>query len=179
MTSAREVNALEAVFDESKALGRDSSWQLAMAAVDAGWVSPERLAKTLARVAELEQQCARLGAQAAGVDRLLAEVRTAAPDTSGVVAAAGRMAELKAGPDPSPVDRTAVAASEADAWNDRYLPGTRVRAYPMTRDDAPLTTRTRSRAWPLDCGQAVVLVDDYSGGIALSHVDPLEAGDLS
>lgn len=45
-------------------------------------------------------------------------------------------------------------------------------AYPSTRDDAPLITRTRSEAWTLGHGAAVVLVDGYSGGIALAHVDP-------
>lgn len=129
MTSAREVNALEAVFDESKALGRGSSWQLAMAAVDAGWVSPERMAKTLARVVELEQQCARLGAQAAGVDRLLEQVRprTAAqavgvlgalpvPVGPPLVQAADEHTALKTSPAPVPGDACPGCAAPSEDW---------------------------------------------------------------
>ncbi|WP_326700242.1 hypothetical protein OG909_24920 [Streptomyces sp. NBC_01754] len=51
----------------------------------------------------------------------------------------------------------------ADEWNARY---------PVTRDDEALTTVTRSRAWTLGHGAAVVSVEGYSGGIRLTHVDP-------
>ncbi|MCW8219443.1 hypothetical protein H5I60_23185 [Streptomyces griseolus] len=61
----------------------------------------------------------------------------------------------------------------ADEWNARYPVGTPVTAYPVTRDDEALTTVTRSRAWTLGHGAAVVSVEGYSGGICLTHVDPV------
>ncbi|MEU9793801.1 hypothetical protein AB0E27_24765 [Streptomyces sparsogenes] len=60
----------------------------------------------------------------------------------------------------------------ATEWNALYPTGTPVTAYPLTRNDAPLTTRTRSVAWTLGHGEPVVMVEGYAGGIALSHVDP-------
>lgn len=60
----------------------------------------------------------------------------------------------------------------ADEWNARYPVGTPVTAYPGSRDDAPLTTTTRTPAWTLGHGAAVVSVDGYSGGICLTHIDP-------
>ncbi|MFF9271091.1 hypothetical protein [Streptomyces rochei] len=59
----------------------------------------------------------------------------------------------------------------ADEFNDRYPVGTPVIAYPDTREDPPLLTCTRSRAWELGHGLPVVMVDGYSGGICLTHVD--------
>ncbi|WP_185908391.1 hypothetical protein [Streptomyces sp. WAC02707] len=59
----------------------------------------------------------------------------------------------------------------ADEFNDRYPVGTPVIAYPNTREDSPLLTCTRSRAWELGHGLPVVMVDGYSGGICLTHVD--------
>lgn len=61
-----------------------------------------------------------------------------------------------------------VAAQE---FNNRVPVGTAVKAYPGTRDDAPLLTRTRTSAWPLPSGTAVVSVRGYAGGIALDHID--------
>jgi hypothetical protein len=63
--------------------------------------------------------------------------------------------------------------TDADRWNARYPVGTPVAAYPGARWDEPLRTRTRTPAWTLGHGAAVVSVDDYAGGIALTHVDPL------
>ncbi len=60
----------------------------------------------------------------------------------------------------------------SEHWNSRYPAGTRVTAYPITRDDAGIETTTRSEAWTLGGHTPVVLVDGYAGGIALSHVDP-------
>lgn len=68
----------------------------------------------------------------------------------------------------------------ADAWNDRYPPGTPVVAYPGVRPEDPtaaslctrLETRTRSAAWNLGHGEPVVAVEGYAGGIALTHIDP-------
>jgi hypothetical protein len=59
----------------------------------------------------------------------------------------------------------------ADEFNAHYPVGTRVAAYPITRDDKPLLTHTRSVAWTLGHGAAVVSVNGYTGGIALTHVD--------
>lgn len=59
----------------------------------------------------------------------------------------------------------------ADDWNAQRPGGTPVTAYPGTRNDEPLYTRTRSAAWTLGHGAAVVAVEGYTGGIALSHVD--------
>lgn len=59
----------------------------------------------------------------------------------------------------------------ADEWNAKYPVGTPVTVYPDTRADEPLYTYTRSPAWTLGHGAAVVLVSGYTGGIVLSHVD--------
>ena len=64
----------------------------------------------------------------------------------------------------------------ADEWNAKFPVGTQVVAYPGSRDDAPLYTWTRSRAWPLGHGAPVVMVEGHSGGIALTHVDPAPDG---
>ncbi|QCX81164.1 hypothetical protein C9F11_37905 [Streptomyces sp. YIM 121038] len=49
--------------------------------------------------------------------------------------------------------------------------GTRVAAYPMTRDEEPLLTATRTPAWNLGHGAPVVSVEGYAGGICLTHID--------
>jgi hypothetical protein len=59
----------------------------------------------------------------------------------------------------------------ADEFNARFPVGTPVVAYPLARDDEPLRTRTRTPAWELGHGAAVVSVEGYAGGIALTHVD--------
>lgn len=64
----------------------------------------------------------------------------------------------------------------ADEFNTRYPVGTRVAAYPGTRNDAPLITRTRSEAWTLGHDAPVVAVERYTGGIMLTHVDAIEGG---
>ena len=66
-------------------------------------------------------------------------------------------------------------ALTADEWNDRYPPGTEVWAYPGIRSDAAMRTVTSSRAWNVGSGTPVVAVSGYPrGGIALTHVDPVE-----
>jgi hypothetical protein len=67
----------------------------------------------------------------------------------------------------------------ADQFNALYPVGTPVVAYPLTRpeDNQPeffekLDTKTRKPAWTLGHGAAVVSVDGYAGGIALTHIDP-------
>jgi hypothetical protein len=72
----------------------------------------------------------------------------------------------------------------AETWNEQHKIGIRVAAYPATRDDKPLLTRTRSEAWALGHGEPVVKVVGYPGGITLSHVDviedtPMTADDLA
>ena len=86
---------------------------------------------------------------------------------------------------------------KANEFNARYPVGTPVMAYPSVRPEHPvavryqqavaaglprgaesdpckrLTTRTRSKAWILGHGEPVVMVDGYSSGIALAHVDPI------
>ncbi|MCX5112173.1 hypothetical protein OOK13_40440 [Streptomyces sp. NBC_00378] len=64
----------------------------------------------------------------------------------------------------------------ADEWNERYPVGTPVLAYPGTRDDEPLDTVTRTPAWTLGHGAAVVSVEGEAGGIHLTHVDPMGGG---
>lgn len=59
----------------------------------------------------------------------------------------------------------------ADDWNAAHPDGTPVTAYPGTRNDEPLYTRTRSAAWTLGHGEPVVAVEGCAGGIALTHVD--------
>jgi hypothetical protein len=69
-------------------------------------------------------------------------------------------------------------------WNHHYPAGTPVLAYPLVRPDDPcaadlcerLETRTRSQAWNLGHGEPVVLVEDYAGGIALTHAAPATNG---
>jgi hypothetical protein len=61
----------------------------------------------------------------------------------------------------------------AEQFNAQYPVGTRVAAFPITRDEEPLLTRTRSVAWELGHGAPVVKAEGYAGGIALTHVDPM------
>jgi hypothetical protein len=68
----------------------------------------------------------------------------------------------------------ALASNEAVAWNAAHPVGTPVLAWPGTRDDEPLVTRTRTPAWTLGHGAAVVSVEGRSGGIALTHIQPVE-----
>ncbi|MEE2040082.1 hypothetical protein Q8791_22965 [Nocardiopsis sp. CT-R113] len=59
-------------------------------------------------------------------------------------------------------------------WNAAHPVGTPVLAWPGALTDEPLRTRTRSRAWVLDSGYPVAMVDGYAGGILLTHLTPLE-----
>lgn len=66
----------------------------------------------------------------------------------------------------------------ADTFNARFPIGTAVVAYPGTRppefpNSKRLVTTTRTPAWMLGSGDAVVSVEGYAGGIALTHVDPI------
>lgn len=74
------------------------------------------------------------------------------------------------------------AREQVDRWNERYEVGQSVRFWRSerydlqsgqpVRDGAGEIGNTRSRAWEL-CGTAVVQVTGASGGIALSHVEPV------
>ncbi|MFH8751044.1 hypothetical protein ACH4GK_32115 [Streptomyces rimosus] len=84
----------------------------------------------------------------------------------------------------------------AEQWNKRYPVGTPVIAYPCVRPEHPLAvavrerqesggyvapddsdpctrlvTVTRTPAWTLGHGAAVVSVEGYAGGICLTHID--------
>lgn len=65
----------------------------------------------------------------------------------------------------------------ADQWNERHPVGTPVRAWPGSRDDSPMITRTRSIAWTLGHGVSVVSVAGHAGGIALTHIEPIHEGE--
>jgi hypothetical protein len=65
------------------------------------------------------------------------------------------------------------ADAAAVAWNERYAVGCPVLAFPGSRDGRALNTRTRSAAWVMGGHSAVVMVEGYAGGIALSHVEPI------
>lgn len=71
-----------------------------------------------------------------------------------------------------------------EEWNARYPVGTPVFAYPGARpEDDPsgerLLTRTRSKAEVLGGHTDVVWVDGHGACIALTHVDPFRATDIS
>jgi hypothetical protein len=72
------------------------------------------------------------------------------------------------------------AEMTAPRFNYLYKVGTRVVAYPGVRPEDPvksactrLETVTRTPAWTLGHGDAVVSVEGYAGGIALTHIDVL------
>lgn len=72
--------------------------------------------------------------------------------------------------------QTAVEGPLAAAdWNATHEVGTPVLAWPGRHDADPLTTATRTPAWTLGCGDAVVSVEGAAGGIYLTHVEPIPA----
>jgi hypothetical protein len=69
-----------------------------------------------------------------------------------------------------------VDAASVDRWNRDCPVGTPVRAWPGTLGGGRyLDTSTRTRAWLLGGHTAVVSVDGYAGGIALTHVQVRQA----
>lgn len=58
----------------------------------------------------------------------------------------------------------------ADDWNARHPVGTPVTYWPGGRDHPGRDSYTRSPAWVVGNRVAVVSVDGYPGGIALTHV---------
>lgn len=61
-----------------------------------------------------------------------------------------------------------------DTWNQTHPVGTPVLYWPGARTGPGTVSRTRSEAWTLGHGAAVVAVEGYAGGIALTHVIPLD-----
>ena len=64
------------------------------------------------------------------------------------------------------------AHRRATEFNTANPPGSPVLAWPGTKDQEPLRTRTRHGAWVLPAGDAVVSVVGHPGGIALTHIEP-------
>lgn len=62
--------------------------------------------------------------------------------------------------------------TSAEEWNRRHPVGTPVRYWPAAREGAGRESITRTPAWTLGSGHAVVSVEGHAGGIALTHVDP-------
>lgn len=62
-------------------------------------------------------------------------------------------------------------ALTAAQWNSQFSIGTRVRAYPIIGDeDTAFNTKTRSEAWTLGDGSAVVLIEGRTGGYYLNAI---------
>lgn len=62
--------------------------------------------------------------------------------------------------------------AKANAWNEKYPPGTPV---DLTDDHGKVhRTKTRSEAWCLGHGAAVVSVEGRSGGYDLERIKPVE-----
>ena len=66
--------------------------------------------------------------------------------------------------------RLTVRLMERDEFNRRHPIGTPVRFWPGAREGVGRVSRTRTSAW-LMSSAVVVSVDDYAGGIALSHIE--------
>lgn len=67
------------------------------------------------------------------------------------------------------------AANQAELWNEQFPPGTPVHYWPGIRVGAGRASKTRTDAWVMGGHTAVVAVEGFSGGIALAHVQPVEA----
>lgn len=59
----------------------------------------------------------------------------------------------------------------ADQWNLQHRIGTPVLYWPGLRVGEGRRSVTRSKAWVLDSGSAVVKVEGYAGGVALTHIE--------
>lgn len=65
-------------------------------------------------------------------------------------------------------------------FNEHVPVGTPVLYWPGAPEGQGRKSVTRSKAWVLSSGAAVVMVEGYAGGIALGHVmpyDPTKAGE--
>ena len=61
---------------------------------------------------------------------------------------------------------------DANEFNHLHPIGTPVRFWPGLHTGPGRMAATRSEAWTLPSGHAVVAVTDYPGGIALTHIQP-------
>jgi hypothetical protein len=73
-----------------------------------------------------------------------------------------------------PRDRIPATTSEVATWNQAHPVGTPVRYWPGAKTGEGLKSKTRTAAWLLSSGAAVVSVDDYAGGIWLAHIEVIE-----
>jgi len=67
------------------------------------------------------------------------------------------------------------AQRAADTFNRQHPAGTAVRYWPGLRSAEGRLSTIRGRAWGLPSGDAVVRVAGHSGGIALTHIEVVEA----
>lgn len=63
----------------------------------------------------------------------------------------------------------------AAQWNEKHPVGTKVRYYPILGHDENVETKTRSEAWELGGGDAVVKVEGRAGGVALTNIEVVGA----
>lgn len=63
----------------------------------------------------------------------------------------------------------------ADEWNERYPNGARVRFRPVDGVVTSIETTTRTRAWALGHGEAIVAVHGRAGGVGVEFLEVLEA----
>lgn len=70
-------------------------------------------------------------------------------------------------------DEQAAELAHANEFNDLVPVGTPVRYWPGLRTGEGRASATRTPAWVLPSGTAVVSVEGYAGGIALTHVMPV------
>lgn len=69
-----------------------------------------------------------------------------------------------------------MSSTRTEAPKYEALPvGTQVLAFPGSRDGRATLTTTRSEPWTLPAGDRVVLVEGYSGAIALTHIEVMPA----
>jgi hypothetical protein len=59
---------------------------------------------------------------------------------------------------------------DAAEFNSKYPVGTFCKYYPITDGDDFIETATRSEAWELGHGEAVVKVEGRSGGVCISNL---------
>jgi hypothetical protein len=64
----------------------------------------------------------------------------------------------------------------AEEWNAEMPVGTPVRFYPVAGEMKSRDTVTRSEAWTLGHGEAVVKIEGQAGGVSLDHLEVLVEG---
>lgn len=57
----------------------------------------------------------------------------------------------------------------AEKWNETVPVGTEIRYFPIKGRDEFRVTKTRSEAWTLGSGDAVVLIEGQAGGVSIDH----------